>query len=169
MSKVSDTMVIPLYGRKLAKVLAKVADNGIKMQIVKVAFGGELPKPKVDKKAASSKATEEKKLYIPVLGKYFNQTRKPEGVLGKMMLAGMNSGHAKLADWGMQYLVFTTKHHEGFAMYDSKVSDYNVVKATPYGKGQSATKAQRSPRWTTRKSPSRQRRNTTLRLSRPAP
>ena len=104
MSKVSDTMVIPLYGRKLAKVLAKVADNGIKMQIVKVAFGGELPKLKVDKKAASDKATEEKKLYIPVLGKYFNQTRKPEGVLGKMMLAGMNSGHAKLADWGMQYL-----------------------------------------------------------------
>ncbi|MBR0152484.1 MAG: alpha-L-fucosidase [Lachnospiraceae bacterium] len=37
-------------------------------------------------------------------------------------------------DWGMQYLVFTTKHHEGFAMYDSKVSGYNVVKATPYGK-----------------------------------
>ena len=37
-------------------------------------------------------------------------------------------------DWGMKYLVFTTKHHEGFAMWDSKCSDYNVVKATPYGK-----------------------------------
>lgn len=37
-------------------------------------------------------------------------------------------------DWGMGYLVFTTKHHEGFAMWDSKCSDYNVVKATPYGK-----------------------------------
>lgn len=36
--------------------------------------------------------------------KYVNQTRKPEGTLGKMMLAGMNSGHAKLADWGMSYL-----------------------------------------------------------------
>ena len=36
-------------------------------------------------------------------------------------------------DWGMQYLVFTAKHHDGFAMYDSKVSDFNVVKATPYG------------------------------------
>lgn len=47
MSKVSDTMVIPLYGRKLAKVLAKIGDNGIKMQIVRVAFGGELPKPNV--------------------------------------------------------------------------------------------------------------------------
>ena len=37
-------------------------------------------------------------------------------------------------DWGMRYIVITSKHHEGFAMYDSKVSDYNVVKATPYGK-----------------------------------
>ncbi len=35
--------------------------------------------------------------------------------------------------WGMRYIVFTAKHHEGFAMYDSKVSDYNVVKETPYG------------------------------------
>ena len=36
--------------------------------------------------------------------KYVNQTRKPEGFLGKMMLKGMNSGHAKLADWGMGHL-----------------------------------------------------------------
>ena len=36
--------------------------------------------------------------------------------------------------WGMKYIVLTAKHHEGFAMYDSKVSDFNVVKATPYGK-----------------------------------
>lgn len=36
--------------------------------------------------------------------KYVNQTRKPEGKLGRMMLNGMNSGHAKLADWGMSHL-----------------------------------------------------------------
>ena len=36
--------------------------------------------------------------------KYINQTRKPEGFLGKMMIGGMNGGHAKLADWGMSYL-----------------------------------------------------------------
>ena len=35
---------------------------------------------------------------------------------------------------GMKYLVFTAKHCDGFAMYDSKVSDYNVVSATPFGK-----------------------------------
>ena len=35
---------------------------------------------------------------------YVSQTRKPEGFLGKMMLKGMNAGHAKLADWGMGHL-----------------------------------------------------------------
>lgn len=36
--------------------------------------------------------------------KFVNQTRKPEGTLGKMMVNGMNSGHAKMADWGMSHL-----------------------------------------------------------------
>lgn len=36
--------------------------------------------------------------------------------------------------WGMRYLVFTSKHHEGFAMYHSKASTYNVVDASPYGR-----------------------------------
>ena len=35
---------------------------------------------------------------------FFSQTRKPEGFLGKMMLGTMNSGHAKLADWGFAHL-----------------------------------------------------------------
>ena len=35
---------------------------------------------------------------------YVSQTRKPEGFLGKMMLTGMNSGHAKMADWGFAHL-----------------------------------------------------------------
>ncbi|TXK83816.1 alpha-L-fucosidase [Paenibacillus sp. N3.4] len=35
---------------------------------------------------------------------------------------------------GLKYIIFTAKHHDGFAMYDSKVSDYNLVKATPFGR-----------------------------------
>ena len=35
---------------------------------------------------------------------FVSQTRRPEGFLGKIMLSGMNSGHAKLADWGFTYL-----------------------------------------------------------------
>jgi len=33
---------------------------------------------------------------------------------------------------GMNYLVITAKHHDGFAMYDSKVSDYNIVQQTAW-------------------------------------
>jgi alpha-L-fucosidase len=33
---------------------------------------------------------------------------------------------------GMKYLVITSKHHDGFAMFDSQVSPYNIVKATPF-------------------------------------
>jgi len=33
---------------------------------------------------------------------------------------------------GMKYIVITSKHHDGFAMYGSKVSKYNIVDATPF-------------------------------------
>lgn len=35
---------------------------------------------------------------------FVSQTRKPDGFLGKMMLSSMNSGHAKMADWGFSHL-----------------------------------------------------------------
>jgi len=35
---------------------------------------------------------------------------------------------------GMKYITITSKHHDGFAMYDSNVSDYNIVAKTPFGK-----------------------------------
>jgi len=35
---------------------------------------------------------------------------------------------------GMKYIVITSKHHDGFAMFDSKASDYNIVDATPFGR-----------------------------------
>lgn len=35
---------------------------------------------------------------------------------------------------GMKYIVITTKHHDGFAMYDSKADRFNVVSGTPYHK-----------------------------------
>jgi alpha-L-fucosidase len=35
---------------------------------------------------------------------------------------------------GMKYITITSKHHDGFAMFDSKVSDYNIVARTPYKK-----------------------------------
>jgi alpha-L-fucosidase len=37
-------------------------------------------------------------------------------------------------DAGMKYLVITSKHHDGFNMYHTKLSDLNVVDGTPFGK-----------------------------------
>jgi alpha-L-fucosidase len=41
----------------------------------------------------------------------------------------------KLAkDAGMKYIVITAKHHDGFALFKSNASKWNMVDATPYGK-----------------------------------
>ncbi|MBD8078341.1 alpha-L-fucosidase [Cellulosimicrobium arenosum] len=34
---------------------------------------------------------------------------------------------------GMRYVVITSKHHDGFSMFDTATTDYDVVDATPYG------------------------------------
>jgi len=36
-------------------------------------------------------------------------------------------------DAGMKYFVITTRHHDGFSLWDTKYSDYNIMN-TPYGK-----------------------------------
>ena len=37
-------------------------------------------------------------------------------------------------DAGMKYIVITTKHHDGFALFDTQASEWDMVDATPYGK-----------------------------------
>jgi len=33
---------------------------------------------------------------------------------------------------GMKYMIITSKHHDGFAMFDSKVGDFNIMQQTPF-------------------------------------
>ena len=35
---------------------------------------------------------------------------------------------------GAGYICFTTRHHDGFSMWDTARTDYNIVDATPYGR-----------------------------------
>ena len=35
-------------------------------------------------------------------------------------------------DAGMKYMIFTTKHHDGFCMFDSEYTDYSIAKAGPF-------------------------------------
>lgn len=37
-------------------------------------------------------------------------------------------------DAGVKYIVITSKHHDGFALFNSKITDWDVVDASPYGK-----------------------------------
>jgi alpha-L-fucosidase len=41
---------------------------------------------------------------------------------------------AMAKDAGMRYITITSKHHDGFAMWGSKQSDWNIVDRTPYKK-----------------------------------
>lgn len=35
-------------------------------------------------------------------------------------------------DAGMKYITLTSRHHDGFSMFDTEVSNYNIVDATPF-------------------------------------
>lgn len=37
-------------------------------------------------------------------------------------------------DAGAKYICFTSRHHEGFSMWDTDMSDYNIVDTTPFGR-----------------------------------
>lgn len=35
-------------------------------------------------------------------------------------------------DAGAKYICFTTRHHDGFSMFDTEYSDYDIIDATPF-------------------------------------
>ena len=79
--------------------------------------------------------------YIPGLGEWIMSDAKIPVATYKDYAKKFNPTAYDPEQWvqmakaaGMKYIVITTKHHDGFALFDSKFSDWTVVKASPYGK-----------------------------------
>ena len=72
----------------------------------------------------------------PVHGKTYNEYKKNYEDLQKTFNPvnfDPDQWAAAAKDAGMKYVVFTTKHHDGFSMFDSKQTDYKVTSAkTPF-------------------------------------
>lgn len=45
------------------------------------------------------------------INRILQNTRKPEGFFGRMILCGMNCGHAPIARWGMSHICFLSEWH----------------------------------------------------------
>lgn len=46
-----------------------------------------------------------------IINRILQNTRKPEGFFGRMILRGMNWGHARMARWGMSHIDFLPRWH----------------------------------------------------------
>lgn len=80
------------------------------------------------------------KIY-PGLGEWLMNDAKIPGNEYEKFAKQFNPVKFDAAEWvktakeaGVKYIVITSKHHDGFAMWGSKVSDYNIVNYAPYGK-----------------------------------
>jgi len=76
---------------------------------------------------------------IPADGEWHMRAHKMPSADYKKYAAEFNPTKFDADEWasvahdaGMQYMVLTTKHHDGFAMFHSKASDYNIYDATPF-------------------------------------
>jgi len=74
-------------------------------------------------------------------GEWIQYSANIPGLVYEKLAKQFNPVKFNAKDWvtlakkaGMKYIVITTKHHEGFCMYNSRLTDYDIVDATPYGK-----------------------------------
>lgn len=78
---------------------------------------------------------------VPYIGEWLMYQEKIPVATYEKLAPKFDPQHFDAASWvqlakdaGMRYLTITTKHHEGFAMYDSKVNPYNIVERTPFAR-----------------------------------
>ncbi len=76
---------------------------------------------------------------IPAKGEWYMRNSKTSVAEYAKLATQFNPIKFNADEWaaiaknaGMKYLVITTKHHDGFAMFDSKATDYTIAKATPF-------------------------------------
>jgi len=74
-------------------------------------------------------------------GEWVMQNRKISAPDYEKLPSQFNPEKFNAAEWvalaksaGMKYITITSKHHDGFAMFDSQVSDWTIVKRTPWKK-----------------------------------
>ncbi|HID23688.1 MAG TPA: alpha-L-fucosidase [Planctomycetaceae bacterium] len=78
---------------------------------------------------------------IPGIGEWIMDRANIPVVEYETLAAQFNPVKYDPAEWvriaknaGMKYIVITSKHHDGFCLFESKATTYDVVDATPYGK-----------------------------------
>ncbi len=78
---------------------------------------------------------------VPDVSEWIMRWRRIPNTEYKQLARGFRARDFDAAKWvrmardaGQKYLIFTAKHHDGFAMYGSASSSYNVVTATPFGR-----------------------------------
>lgn len=78
---------------------------------------------------------------VPYIGEWLMFQERILVATYEKLAPKFNPQHFDAASWvqlakdaGMRYLTITTKHHDGFAMYDSKANPYNIVERTPFAR-----------------------------------
>lgn len=76
---------------------------------------------------------------IPWLGEWIMHSTKIPVREYEQLAGRFNPTHFNAREWvslaedaGMRYIVFTAKHHEGFAMFRSRADKFNIVDASPF-------------------------------------
>ena len=77
----------------------------------------------------------------PAEGEWVMQNKRTPAAEYEKLAAQFNPTEFNATEWvelakaaGMEYLVITAKHFDGFCMWDTELTDYNIVDATPFGR-----------------------------------